>query len=264
MKKNNDSKRSKKLAPFFAGVCSTALVCSLVTTALAAGGQVSFGLAGISLFGSDVVAAGETVTAQNGAEVPAVVTYTDEAGGTTNYLSIRQVSELFDAAIEWDSATNTVNIAPVASGDVTAIEGAASVNAPEQPTLGATAGVFTEISPDSVDTTNGIGIWLNEAQIQSDSGLSQTLNCRAGTTVLLTVTNNGETDQYMNVYHRVTVSSGEREAFQTVKIASGATLTRAFAVSEDATSLTGTLCFDVDGGADPGLSDLTVSAVWAY
>ena len=72
------------------------LICSLAGGASAAGGQVEFNRAGISLFGEDHVRAGESYTAPNGQQVPSVITYVDNAGGKTNYLSVRQISELLN------------------------------------------------------------------------------------------------------------------------------------------------------------------------
>ena len=84
----------KRFGTFAAGMAVMLLICSLAGGASAAGGQVEFNRAGISLFGEDHVRAGESYTAPNGQQVPSVITYVDNAGGKTNYLSVRQISEL--------------------------------------------------------------------------------------------------------------------------------------------------------------------------
>ena len=89
----------KKYRSFVAGMVSMLLAVSLVGVASAASGQVTYNRAGISLFGQDKVLAGESYTAPNGQQVPAVITYIDEVGGMTNYLSVRQVSELLGIEI---------------------------------------------------------------------------------------------------------------------------------------------------------------------
>ena len=45
---------------------------------------------------------GESYKAPNGQDVPSVITYVDETGGKTNYLSIRQISELLGIEVRWD------------------------------------------------------------------------------------------------------------------------------------------------------------------
>ena len=84
----------KKYRSFTAGVVATLMAVSTVGTALAASSRVEYNKAGISLFGENKVLTGESYKAPNGQDVPSVITYVDETGGKTNYLSIRQISEL--------------------------------------------------------------------------------------------------------------------------------------------------------------------------
>ena len=129
----------KKYGSFAAGVVSMLLAVSLVGAASAASGQVAYNRAGISLFGQDKVLAGESYTAPNGQQVPAVITYIDEAGGMTNYLSVRQVSELLGIEVGWDGPKNRVNIGSDPS-DYTGVggkEGDGSIpENPAKPVLG--------------------------------------------------------------------------------------------------------------------------------
>ena len=83
----------KKYRSFTAGVVATLMAVSTVGTALAASSRVEYNKAGISLFGENKVLTGESYKAPNGQDVPSVITYVDETGGKTNYLSIRQISE---------------------------------------------------------------------------------------------------------------------------------------------------------------------------
>ena len=98
----------RKYGPFVLGMITMALLVSVVQSAAATSEQVRFNTAGIALFGEEKVAAGETYTAPNGQKVPSVITYIDETGGTTNYLSVRQISELFDAKISWNAQEKRV------------------------------------------------------------------------------------------------------------------------------------------------------------
>lgn len=98
----------KRMTSFFAGMTASALTLTLCTTALAASGQVSFNFAGVSLNGETKIAAGESITAANGQQIPGSILYTDSAGGKTNYLPVRAISELLGVEVGYDAATKTV------------------------------------------------------------------------------------------------------------------------------------------------------------
>ena len=98
----------KRLSSFLAGAASALLLAALCTTALAASGQVSFNFAGVSVNGETKITAGQTITAANGQSVPGSILYTDAAGGKTNYLSVRTVSELLGVEVGYNSATRTI------------------------------------------------------------------------------------------------------------------------------------------------------------
>ena len=99
----------KKRIASFAGGFFAALALSLcLTTALAAAGQVSYNFANVSMDGTQKIAAGQDITAANGQKIPGSILYTDEAGGKTNYLPIRTISELLGVEIGYDSASKTV------------------------------------------------------------------------------------------------------------------------------------------------------------
>lgn len=100
----------KKVFAYFSGVFATVLVLTMVTTALAASGKVSFNFVNVSLRGEQKIAAGTDITVANGQKVPSSILYTDEKGGKTNYLPIRAISELLGVEINYDSATKTVQL----------------------------------------------------------------------------------------------------------------------------------------------------------
>ena len=100
----------KKVLAYFSGVFATVLVLTMVTTALAASGKVSFNFVNVSLRGEQKIAAGADITVANGQKVPSSILYTDEKGGKTNYLPIRAISELLGVEINYDSATKTVQL----------------------------------------------------------------------------------------------------------------------------------------------------------
>ena len=100
----------KNVSAYLSGVFATVLVLTMVTTALAASGKVSFNFVNVSLRGEQKIAAGTDITVANGQRVPSSILYTDEKGGKTNYLPIRAISELLDVEINYDSATKTVQL----------------------------------------------------------------------------------------------------------------------------------------------------------
>ena len=98
----------KRFPGFLSGCLTTLTALALSATALAASGQVTFSFANVALDGETKLAAGTTITAANGQQVPSSILYTDAAGGKTNYLPIRAISELLGVEIGYDSATKTV------------------------------------------------------------------------------------------------------------------------------------------------------------
>ena len=101
-------KRSRLAASFFSGAATALLAVSCLTTALAASGKVSYNFANVALGGETKITAGQDITAANGQKVPGTILFTDAAGGKTNYLPIRAVSDLLGVEIGYDSATKTV------------------------------------------------------------------------------------------------------------------------------------------------------------
>ena len=114
----------KRFPSFLAGAATALALTALTATALAASGQVQFNFAGVALNGETKITAGSDITAPNGQRVPGSILYVDEAGGKTNYLPVRAISELLGVEVGYDSATRTVLLgeqtvpaAPAASAD---------------------------------------------------------------------------------------------------------------------------------------------------
>ena len=98
----------KRFPSFLAGAAAALALTALAPSALAASGQVQFNFAGVALNGETKIAAGSDITAPNGQQVPGSILYVDEAGGKTNYLPIRTISELLGVEVGYDSASRTV------------------------------------------------------------------------------------------------------------------------------------------------------------
>lgn len=93
---------------FVSGLVTGAIILSLGTTALAVSGKVQFNFSNVALNGERKITAGEAITAPNGQQVPGTILYVDAAGGKTNYLPIRAVSDLLGVEIGYDANTKTV------------------------------------------------------------------------------------------------------------------------------------------------------------
>ena len=82
----------KRIPSYLAGFLTAALIFALMTSAMAATGQVSFSNVNISVLGSEKIASGDTYTGENGAQIPSSITYTDEKGGKTTFVALREMS----------------------------------------------------------------------------------------------------------------------------------------------------------------------------
>lgn len=265
-------KQLKKSKSFFLGVVVTLVTGLLVNSAAAAAGQVAFNQVGIRLFGESKVTTGEAYKASNGQEVPSVITYTDAAGGKTNYLSVRQISELLDAEVSWNSEMNSIDIATFSGPDVKPTVSSMQVAAgeefpspyPNEAELGVTHGAFQEIDPSAVDTSaEPSETYMKNTRITADKvgfpTLAYSFHPAAGKYIVFQVTNNGTRTQAVTVERVKTVANSRTEPFTTVTLAPGQTVTRAFSISSDSTRLERTLEFGVEPVDRPEGTDITVS-----
>ncbi len=265
-------KRLKKSGTFSLGMAVMLVIALLVGSASAAAGQVSFNQVGVRLFGEPKVSTGESYKASNGQEVPSVITYTDAAGGKTNYLSVRQISDLLDAEVSWNSELNSVDFATYSGPnmepkvDSVFVMGDEEVPSPfpNEAKLGVTLGAFTEIDPKTVDTSGKpASTYLKDTHITAEQTGFPTLaygfHPMAGKYVVFQVTNNGTKTQAVTVERVKTISNSRTEPFTTVTLAPGQTVTRAFSISSDSTQLERMLEFGVDPIDRPDGVDITVS-----
>jgi len=101
-------KKTGRFLSFLKGAAAALALSACLTTALAASGKVSYNFCNVALDGTRKITAGQDITASNGQKVPGTILYTDAAGGKTNYLPIRTVSELLGVDIGYDSASKTI------------------------------------------------------------------------------------------------------------------------------------------------------------
>lgn len=252
----------KKYGSFVAGMVAMLMVVSSVGSVSAASSRVEYNKAGISLFGEDKVLTGESYKAPNGQEVPSVITYVDVTGGKTNYLSIRQISELLGIEVRWDGQKNRVNLG-ADPADYVVIggkedDGSIPANA-TKPVLGTVHGPFTEIDPVKAAGKSLTGVLQDNTKVQTTCGysLEGTFYPEDCSYIVLTVTNNGSAVQTVTAGRALTL--GGFEKFTSVDIGAGETLTRAFSIADGAEELESTLAFGVYAKGVSGLSDITVS-----
>ena len=75
----------KRFPGFLSGCLTTLTALALSATALAASGQVTFSFANVALDGETKLAAGTTITAANGQQVPSSILYTDAAAAEKHW-----------------------------------------------------------------------------------------------------------------------------------------------------------------------------------
>lgn len=100
----------KKISFFFAGMAVSMLLCLCVTTALAVSGAVSFNQVNVTVNEIPLFNQGEPITTSAGTAVPSTITYTDEQGNPTHYVSVRALGDAFGMPVNWDGDTNSANL----------------------------------------------------------------------------------------------------------------------------------------------------------
>lgn len=213
--------------------------------------QVLYNQAGISLFSEEKVSKGDNYIAPNGQEVPSVITYVDSKGGKTNYLSVRQISEILGIDVAWNSETGNVDIAPRTETDASNIQVGNRTEPAPVPKYGEKVGPFTEIDPAQVSI--GKNFVMETATVHTistagTSGLEVPCFAEDAKYVVYTVTNNGNNPQLVTVCQKAVF--GEDQAFTTVLLPAGETLNRAFYLEEGAGELQSVLEFGVIGYKD--------------
>ena len=142
---------------------SLALLC---VNAEAISARITYNAANFSVFGgAPRIESGESYTAANGQEVPSSILYTDEAGGTSHFLSVNRIAELLDADVSWDGRNNTVDFG---TADTPRPD---TVNDP-----------FTELVWEpGTEPTEAAETLFSGMRVQSEgSPLRQSLSCRTG------------------------------------------------------------------------------------
>lgn len=104
-------KTMKKASIFFAGMVASFALCLCVTTALAVSGTVSFNQANVTINDITLFEKDQPLTTQSGTTIPSTLTYTDEQGNTSHYVSVRAMAEALGMNVAWEGDTDTVELA---------------------------------------------------------------------------------------------------------------------------------------------------------
>lgn len=104
------NRTKKNYIPFIAGMATMVLLACLISASLAkedkpeaksaaAEPGLAVSEAGVALFSDQWLAPGEKVRAENGEELPAVLTYTDEKGEVHYYVEAETIGDILDVAV---------------------------------------------------------------------------------------------------------------------------------------------------------------------
>lgn len=102
--------RKNNVCAFLCGILVSTLVFSAVMSGSAVFGNVVFNKVNLISNGKQVFEKESEIELPSGPKVPSSILYVDELGGGTTYLPVRNIAELFDVSITWDSETGTISI----------------------------------------------------------------------------------------------------------------------------------------------------------
>lgn len=253
----------KQIALIWAGL-TLLLVLTVVVGAQTKGGKVAYNQVNLSVFSNPKIMAGEDVRTVNGSQIPGTITYTDEMGVDTTYVSVRKMAELLDAVLIWDSETKTADFAGRDDGGLSSItvsvgskdEGLEEM--PHTPQLGVQKGPFTEIAPTG--NKRGGRTLLDHADFKSRTGFANQLYYfypELGNYIEIEVTNHGAPVRF-RVDRPILLGGIYAEQFSTVYLDTEETLTRAFRIADTDVELQRLLSFTVEALSVKNEADITV------
>lgn len=258
---------------FMAGMFTVALIAAMAGTALAAGGKLQAGGAGVVVLDKVKVEPGGTYTVGK-EKIPGVVDYQAANGKTYRYLPAQMFTDYLGIWNSWSEKRNSVVLGAtmegaeletrVIIGDKETLKDNMLNRRPKTAELGLSVGPFTEVSPSLVDTTKKPTQVVDDktrAQSITGYGNSGTFLPENGKYILLTVTNNGTSQARCQAGLPITLGVWER--FPSVALDPGKTITRAFQIAEGATAEAAEFVYSVSPTLSvtyaPEGADVTVS-----
>ncbi len=100
--------KKQPIRPFFAGVLTALLCVGIVSSALAASGQVTFNAVNVTVNGEAVCYKGDYMELESGEKVPSSILYVDETGGGTTYLPVASLAKALEVRCDWIPEVKTV------------------------------------------------------------------------------------------------------------------------------------------------------------
>lgn len=269
------NKTKRKLACFSLAVL---MLGTIGASAASNMGTVAYNKAGIISNHKTIVKPGASITAADGESIPSVITYTDAQGKDTNYLSLRQISELFDIPITWDSEKNSVVLGSentkrslviteggpenMTAEDKSKFESELVYTVYDEPVYGIQAGGFTETDPAKIpadakreNQTTYKKTYIANSQLNEEEG------CTPGATTRISFTNHSTETQSVYIIRQPHGSLSDVELFSKVRIEPEQTVTRAFYLEKDASPFARSLTWCMAGGTVTNV-DVVVDSFW--
>lgn len=241
----------KNFKSFISGMLVMAMAICLAGSASAASDQIQVSKAGIVLSNKIRVQPGARYVSTDGREAPAVLTYTDSSGRTTDYVPLTLLDDLVDIESSWSEKRNCIVLGQNLDGVQASFEvypgGKMTSKNPSSPVLGEKVGPFTTVAPSAVDQTQPyVGCDADKERIQGRGYEASTVFlAETGKYVVLEVTNNG--DNSITCYAGRERTLGIQQRFSEVDIAPGKTLTWAFQADENAETMKSVLYAGIRG-----------------
>ena len=259
--------KMKKRFSFLSGALATLLVMSIAVPVLATGGKILYNQISVAVMDKTEIKFGDRYDAPNGEKVPSSITYTDAAGGLTNYLSVRQISELLNVDLHYDDEKSQVVLgreapsdyqSPITLPDGTVIPGSGTAPTPIVPDL------FSEVDPFMPE--HNYRTLLQKMTISGKDSVMYSndfqLKPADGNYISFVVTNNNTSDKEPLLFNISQLkTAGSPMLFPTEYVGSGETLIRTLEISPEANELTALVDFGVMAESFTYATDVTVEVV---
>lgn len=204
-----------KLLPFLCGALTTVICIGTVFAGSNMTGTVSFNTADFFINGTRILASGENIMTEKGASVPASVLYTDENGGGTYYVPVRELAKKLSIPTDWDGD----GVYWQMYGDY------ALALMPEVNKGGMFNDCIEEI--DAVVPENGVKLFSDYSNTEENYEKKIEMVSGAGNYVSITVTNHSN---WRPVQFDLGITTADGVLVMPTKVPEGKTITRTFRV----------------------------------
>ena len=210
----------KKMIPFLCGCLVGALCVSTALAGASYSGRISFDTNSLYLNGHEVIAAGQSMTTEAGAEVPSSILYTDENGGGTFYVPVRPLAHALDMPAKWEDDAVLWKI----EGELAV--NLMSVTGPSVTYNGCVQEVTAVVPEEGHKLLSPVHHGVENFDAELD------LDPEKGNTVSITVTHHDSS----NLVFKLGVTEDDAPYTTSTKIPAGQTVTRTLRLLEDASS----------------------------